>query len=133
MLPVDPDSWAESSVARLATVRPEGSPHLVPITFALQDGEIVTAVDHKPKRHQRLQRLANIEANPQVSVLIDHWDDDWSRLWWVRVDGRAVVHDIDPGGIAALAAKYSQYVHRPPRGPMIRITIENTASWRASP
>ncbi len=105
---------------------------MVPITFAVQDGDIVTAVDHKPKRHERLQRLVNIEANPHVTVLIDHWDDDWARLWWVRLDGRAVIHDIDPGGIEALAAKYIEYARRPPQGPMIRITIQHTASWAAS-
>lgn len=132
MWPADPLDWATAPVARLATVRPAGSPHVVPITFALQAGDIVTAVDHKPKRHERLQRLRNIETNPQVSVLVDHWDADWSRLWWVRLDGRAVIYELDPSGVAALAAKYREYAHRPPRGPVIRISIEHTRSWSAS-
>ena len=126
------DDWAASPVARLATVRPDGSPHLVPITFAVQDGDIVTAVDHKPKRHQHLQRLANIEANPEVSVLVDHWDRDWSRLWWIRLDGFATVHESDPNAVAALAAKYREYVTRPPSGPVIRVSIDKTARWQSS-
>lgn len=132
MWPAEPAGWATARVARLGTVRPMGSPHVVPITFAIEDGDIVTSIDHKPKRHQRLQRLVNIEANPEVAVLIDHWDEDWTRLWWVRLDGRAVIHDVDPSGITALTAKYPEYVHRPPEGPIIRITIQHTASWTAS-
>lgn len=128
----DPRDWERAPVARLATVRTTGSPHLVPITFALDNGDVVTAVDHKPKRHVQLQRLANIESNPLVSVLIDHWDDDWARLWWVRLDGRAEIRDVDSTAISALVAKYSHYAQRPPDGPVIRITIEHMATWAAS-
>lgn len=129
MQPADPEDWASAPVARLATVRPDGSPHLVPITFAIDKGDVVTAVDHKPKRHPRLQRLANITANPHVSLLIDHWDDDWHRLWWVRLDGTAVVQDADPDAVDALAAKYHQYADRRPHGPVIRISVESRATW----
>src|SRR5579884_3748103 len=80
--------FATSPVARLATVGSAGRPHLVPITFALLDSHtLVTAVDHKPKRTRALVRLANIEANPRVSALVDHYEADWERLWWVRADG----------------------------------------------
>src|ERR671935_135408 len=79
---------ASARVARLATADAEGRPHLVAITFAVDGDEIITAVDHKPKRTVRLRRLANIEANPRVSVLADHYEDDWSGLWWARADGR---------------------------------------------
>ncbi len=82
---------AQARVARLATVRPEGHPHIVPITFAFEGGTIVTAIDHKPKTTTALQRLKNIEARPVVSVIIDHYEDDWSRLWWVRGDGTAEI------------------------------------------
>src|SRR5712691_6011718 len=78
-----------ASVARLATVGPDGRPHIVPITFASADGVLFFAVDQKPKRTRNLQRLRNIAANPAVSVLVDHYDDDWFSLWWVRVDGTA--------------------------------------------
>ena len=64
----------------------------MPVVFALFDAVIYTAVDAKPKSTQRSRRLANIEANPHVSVLVDHYADDWSQLWWVRADGVAVIH-----------------------------------------
>ncbi|MCA1674649.1 MAG: TIGR03668 family PPOX class F420-dependent oxidoreductase, partial [Actinobacteria bacterium] len=78
-------------VARLATVRPDGLPHVVPVTFALDHDTLVTAIDQKPKTTTSLQRLKNIEAHPFASVIIDHYEDDWSRLWWVRGDGTARV------------------------------------------
>ena len=83
--------FASVRVARLATVDPGGRPHLVPITFALDGDAIVTAVDHKPKSTTKLRRLENIAANPEVSVLADRYEDDWSRLWWARADGTARV------------------------------------------
>ena len=81
--------FGEARVARLATVRPDGRPHQVPICFALEGRALLTAVDHKPKRTLALRRLANIAGNPAVSVLADRYDEDWSRLWWVRADGLA--------------------------------------------
>ncbi|MDP9442419.1 MAG: TIGR03668 family PPOX class F420-dependent oxidoreductase, partial [Actinomycetota bacterium] len=80
---------SDHPVARLATVRPDGHPHLVPVTFALDGERIVTVIDHKPKTTSALQRLKNIEAHPAASVMIDHYEEDWSRLWWVRADGAA--------------------------------------------
>ncbi|MBI3692389.1 MAG: pyridoxamine 5'-phosphate oxidase family protein, partial [Mycolicibacterium aromaticivorans] len=72
------DRFATATVARLATVTPDGPPHVVPIVFAVAESTIYTAVDGKPKTTQRLRRLANIEANPRVSILVDHYEDDWS-------------------------------------------------------
>ncbi|HEU6445210.1 MAG TPA: TIGR03668 family PPOX class F420-dependent oxidoreductase, partial [Gaiellaceae bacterium] len=99
---------AAARVARLATLGAEG-PHLVPICFAL-DGEVLySAVDEKPKRSRRLQRLENIRARPAVSVLVDHYEEDWTRLWWVRLDGTARVHEDGPErerGLELLGAKY---------------------------
>src|SRR5205823_4279080 len=75
---------AAARVARLATHNARGGIDLVPCAFAFVDDDtIVTAVDHKPKRTVRLQRLENIRKNSGVTVLIDHYDDDWSTLWWV--------------------------------------------------
>src|SRR5919205_4594415 len=85
--------FAESPVAMLATVGADGAPHVVPVVFAVHNDVVYTAVDAKRKSTQRLRRLANIEANPQVSMLVDHYDDDWTQLWWVRVDGEASVYD----------------------------------------
>ena len=82
--------FAAARVARLATVTPDGSPHVVPIVFAVDGDTIYTAVDGKPKRSRQLQRLANIAAHPRVTVLADRYDEDWSQLWWVRADGVTV-------------------------------------------
>lgn len=124
----------QARVARLATVRPDGTPHLIPITFALDGDTVVTAVDGKPKRTAALQRLENIAANPAVTLLVDHYDDDWSRLWWVRLDGVAEVLRDEPERTAALeplVAKYPQYESSPPSGPVIRVAVHRWATWSA--
>jgi PPOX class probable F420-dependent enzyme len=103
----------------------------VPICFAIEGDTLYTAVDEKPKRTRRLQRLRNIEADPRVEVLIDHYDDDdWTRLWWVRLRGRARNVD-DAHALELLAAKYPQYRDRPPSGPVIAVTIEGRSEWHA--
>jgi PPOX class probable F420-dependent enzyme len=122
-------------VARLATVRPDGSPHLVPVTFALHGHTVVTAVDHKPKSTTALQRLANIDAEPRVSLLVDHYDEDWRRLWWVRLDGDAHVVRDEPERstlLEPLVARYAAYQDRPPAGPVIVVRIATVTSWSAS-
>jgi PPOX class probable F420-dependent enzyme len=125
---------ATAPVARLATVRPDGGPHVVPVCFALAGALIYTAVDGKPKRTQRLARLANIENEPRVALLADHYEDDWTRLWWVRVDGDAAVV-ADPGeharALAALAAAYPQYASAPPGGAVISIAPRRWSGWRS--
>ena len=124
----------DARVARLATVRPDGRPHVVPITFALQGDKIVTALDHKPKTTTSLQRLSNIEANPFASIIVDYYDDDWSRLWWVRADGSARI--IRQGSdheeaVSWLAGKYAQYRSHPPSGPAIVVVVDSWRSWSA--
>lgn len=122
--------FGEASRVVLATTGPRG-PDLVPITFALDGDRIVTLVDHKPKTTTALRRLRNVEADPVVTVLADRWDDDdWSRLWWVRVRGRArvVAGGAERQAAAALvAARYDAYRGRPPAGPAIVI---ETTEWR---
>jgi PPOX class probable F420-dependent enzyme len=123
-------------VGRLATVRPDGRPHIVACCFALAGQRVWTAVDTKPKATARLQRLANVRANPWASLLADHYEEDWRALWWVRVDGAAVV--LDAGAehdeaLAALAAKYEQYAATPPPGPVIAVTVERLTGWSATP
>lgn len=127
--------FAAARVARLASVTPGGAPHIVPVTFALVGDVVWTAVDDKPKSTRRLQRLVNIAARPAVSLLVDHYDDDWSALWWVRADGAASITDV--GGspeahaaLAALAIKYPQYADRVP-GPLIRIAVTSWREWSA--
>ena len=119
-------------VARLATVRPDGRPHVVPVTFAVAGDVIVTAVDHKPKTTTSLQRLRNIETRGVASVLVDHYDEDWSRLWWVRGDGGARVVAAGPErdeAVERLVEKYPQYREEPPRGPVIVVTVSRWAAW----
>jgi PPOX class probable F420-dependent enzyme len=126
--------FAQAPVARLATVAPGGGPHLVPVVFALHDGVVYTAVDAKPKTTRRLRRLANIEANPQVSLLVDHYDQDWTQLWWVRVDGIAEVHhdgDAVHTGRDLLRAKYPQYQSVSLNGAVIAVTVRRWSSWHA--
>lgn len=115
-------------------MRPDGSPRLVPICFALDGDRLYTAVDDKPKRSRSLARLADIERDPRVEVLIDGYDEDWSRLWWVRLRGRARVVAEGPEArraIALLQAKYRQYRERPPGGPVIVVAIEERRAWTA--
>ena len=120
-------------VARLATVDAEGRPHLVPICFALEGETLYSAVDEKPKRSKRLKRLENIRRRPEVTVLVDHYEEDWSRLWWVRLDGTATVLDEGPEreqALALLRAKYEQYRTEPPTGAVIAVRIEAWRGWR---
>ncbi len=123
--------FAAARVARLATADAGGTPHLVPVTFALRGDTVVLAVDHKPKRTTELKRLRNIEANPRVTLLADHYAEDWALLWWVRVDGTARV--VREGGpVGELVAKYPQYAARPPAGPVILVAITSWRGWAAS-
>ncbi len=127
------DRVAAARVGRLATVTPEGRPHLVPCCFALDGDRICTPVDAKPKSTLALRRLDNLRANPAVSLLVDHYEDDWSRLWWVRVDGRGRVVEGGPERDAVLdilAAKYPQYRETRPPGPVI---VLDDLVWRAWP
>ena len=123
--------FAAARVARLATADADGRPHLVPMTFALLgDDTIVSAVDRKPKRTTALKRLENIAANPRVAVLVDHYADDWSELWWARADGTARVVDEPPP--AALVERYAPYRERPPEGPLVIIDVERWSGWSAT-
>jgi PPOX class probable F420-dependent enzyme len=124
-------------VARLATVRPDGRPHVVPITFALVGTTVVTAVDDvKPKSTRALARLANVAAQPWASVLVDHYDDDWATLWWARADGPAEVVVQGAGhaeAVRALAERYPPYRAAPPSGPVIVLAVERWTTWEAAP
>lgn len=121
--------------AVLGTIDRRGRPHLVPIVFAHRDDRLYTAVDRKPKSTYRLKRLRNIEANPCVSVLVDHYSDDWSRLWWVRLDGVALVLGEGPlarNAIRLLAERYEAYAADPPPGPVIEVRITQVRAWSAT-
>ncbi len=121
-------------VARLATTDPDGRPHLVPIVFAVEGDTLYSAVDRKPKRSKNLRRIENARARPDVTILVDHYDDDWGQLWWIRLRGRARV--LDDGderahALALLQEKYPQYRSEPPDGPVLAVDIGDVRSWSA--
>lgn len=133
----------KARVGRLATVTADGRPHLVPCCFALSppgvpgpglaSPTVYSAVDAKPKSTLALRRLDNVRANPSASLLVDHYDDDWSTLWWVRLDGTARV--VEAGeersrALALLVARYEQYRDQPPPGAVLAIDV---TGWRAWP
>jgi len=122
------ERFAAARIGRLATVTATGRPHIVAVCFALSRGRVVTAVDAKPKSTRALARLENVRATGRASLLVDHYEEDWSELWWVRVDGVAEVIDSE-AAIDALAAKYEQYRTARPAGPVIAIVPERWSSW----
>jgi PPOX class probable F420-dependent enzyme len=119
---------ALARIGRLATVTAAGRPHVVPVCFVLSGGRIFSAVDAKPKATVELARLENVRATGRASLLVDHYEEDWSALWWVRVDGAAEVIASD-AAIDALAEKYEQYRTARPAGPVIAIEPERWRSW----
>jgi len=126
---------ASAYVARLATVGADGRPHIVPICFALDEQTLYFAVDSKPKQTTNLKRLRNIAANPAISVLVDHYEADWDKLWWVRLDGvaRVVTDDGEvKQALRLLAARYSQYRATTPAGPVVAVAIAGMTGWSAT-
>lgn len=121
---------------RLGTIARDGRPHLVPVCYALVGQELVIAVDEKPKRGGILARVRNIERDPRVTLLFDYYDDDWSRLAWVRVEGRARVLDRGderPDALTALRARYPQYRAMALEDrPLLAVSIEQVVGWRWS-
>ena len=135
-----PDAWhrlTRARVARLATAGPGGETHLVPVCFALDERRLYSAVDDKPKRTVKLQRLADVAGRPYATVLVDHYEEDWSGLWWVQAGGRArvVEPDRDPEthlrATALLVGKYGQYLTHRLDGPVLAVELERWRSWSA--
>jgi PPOX class probable F420-dependent enzyme len=127
--------FAASRVARLSTLRPDGGPHAVPIVFALVGDTVFSAVDAKPKRSTNLQRLTNVRADPRCALLVDHFEDDWSRLWWVRADGTAEVVDaptVEHPGIQALVQRFPQYRDEPPSGALLVVAVQRWTGWAST-
>jgi PPOX class probable F420-dependent enzyme len=121
-------------VARLATTDPDGRPHLVPIVFALAGDTVYSAVDRKTKRSRTLRRIENARVRPDVTILVDHYDDDWSRLWWIRLRGRARVLDTGDErerALELLREKYPQYREEPPDGPVLAVEVTEVRAWEA--
>jgi PPOX class probable F420-dependent enzyme len=125
--------FAASPVLRLATADGHGRPHLVPCTFVVDaGGRIAIGIDNKPKTSPRVRRLRNVEENPQVSLLADHYADDWTRLWWARADGTAIVERRGAERDAhwrQLTMKYPQYHGQALDGPVILVTVASWSGW----
>ena len=122
-------------IGRLATVSEQGRPHVVPICFALHGEVVYSAIDHKAKRTTRLRRIVNIEATSSACLLVDGYDEDWSKLWWVRLDGPGrVVTDYAEAerAISHLVDKYPQYRERRPQGPVLALDISRWTGWSAA-
>lgn len=126
---------AEARVARLATIDPDGSPNMVPFCFVLEGSTLYSGVDQKPKTTTRLRRLENIRRDPRVMVLVDHYEDDWDRAWWVRMRGNGRVLDAKESlrGIELLVAKYPQYIEDPPEENLMAIEVGEWVGWSMSP
>jgi PPOX class probable F420-dependent enzyme len=126
---------AAARVGRLASVDANGRPHVVPICFAMSGDHVVSVVDGKPKRTVKRRRLENVRRTPDVQLVVDYYDDDWSLLWWVRISGRCRV--LEHGSTRAeavdlLAAKYGQYREHRPTGPVLLIEITLISGWQAT-
>ena len=118
-----------SRPATFASVRPDGRPHAVPTWYAISGSDIVFTTWHTTVK------AANLRRDPRASVLVDHYDDDWSRLWWVRLDGTARIFEQGTEferALALLAHKYAQYAAEPPRGPVIAMLVRGWRGWRAA-
>ena len=124
---------ASARVGRLATIRPDGSPRLVPITFVVVDGLVCSAVETvKPKTSTRLARLDDVRRDPRVAILVDRYDEDWERLWWVRIDGAAAIREEFPAAVTALRAKYPRYATAELDGPVLAVTPSAWTGWSAT-
>ena len=138
----EPPAWAlamlrEARVGRLATADAGGRPLLVPVCFAFDGAALFSAVDDKPKRTRELRRLRNVRENPHASLLVDVWDEDWTRLAWVSVEGRAAVLGAGADftrALELLRAKYPQYrtMNLERDGAVLRLQADHVLSWRAA-
>jgi PPOX class probable F420-dependent enzyme len=126
------DRVAAARIGRLATVTPEGRPHIVPCCFFLDDPTVYSAVDGKPKSTLALRRLENLAANPECTLLVDHYAEDWTTLWWIRIDGVGrVLHDGPERqrALGLLTTKFEQYRESPPPGAVVALDIESWRMW----
>ena len=126
---------ASARVGRFASITPQGRPHVVAVTFVVIGLNVVHMIDEKPKTTPRLQRLLNVEATPSASLLVDHYEEDWASLWWVRVDGEVTVEKDTENwweARARLKGKYRQYRNSPPSGPAIFLSIDRLTHWEGS-
>ena len=125
---------AESRVGRLGMLDERDRPRVLPVTYAVAEGAIWSAIDEKPKRSPEPARIRFLRRRPEAALCVDRYDDDWERLAWVQLLGRIDVVDArqQRGAMDALAARYAPYRERPPPGPLLRLTVERALQWRAA-
>jgi PPOX class probable F420-dependent enzyme len=128
------DLVAASRVGRLAFLDDDDLPRVLPVTYALAEGSVWSAIDHKPKRAAQPARLRYLRRRPQAALCVDHYEDDWERLAWVQLLGRVDVVEAGEGaaGLDALVAKYPPYRERRPDGPLLRFEVDRALHWRAA-
>jgi PPOX class probable F420-dependent enzyme len=112
----------------LSTIESDGSPHSVPVVFVIQNGSIVSPIDNKPKRGGDLRRVRNLAADPRATLLVDHWDEDWTRLGWVMIRGRVEVHPIGAAS-EMLQDRFSQYTEEMTPGERALFLTPTRISW----
>ena len=126
------ERFASARVARLASADAAGRPHLVPVVFAVQGDRVYSAVDAKPKRTTALRRLENVRQNPAVALLADHYEEDWSALWWVRAEGSArILEPGDPEARAAVELLRERYPQQRAAGAVLAVDVERWSGWSA--
>jgi PPOX class probable F420-dependent enzyme len=125
---------ASEPVARLAYVDEHDHPRVLPVTFAVASGAVWSAIDEKPKRSPEPARLRHLRRRPDAALLVDVYDDDWSRLAWVQLLGTVDVLPLEsaPEAMEALAGKYAPYAERTPPGPLLRLSVESSRQWRST-
>ena len=128
------DELETARVARLAYLDDKDGPRVLPVTFALAGDVVWSAIDRKPKRSAEPARIRYLRRDPRAALVVDVYDDDWSKLAWVQLLGRVDV--IEPGGssagLEALVAKYEPYREDPPPGPLLRLEVGRALCWRAA-
>jgi PPOX class probable F420-dependent enzyme len=125
------DLLAAERVARLALLDEEDLPRVLPVTYALWEGAVWSAIDSKPKRSAEPARVRRLRRRPEAALLVDRYDDDWSRLAWVELRGLVSIEPVGPA-LEALAARYPQYRDEPPPGPLLRLSVRDAVWWRAA-
>jgi PPOX class probable F420-dependent enzyme len=128
------DLLAAERVARLGYLDSDDRPRVLPVTFAIFDGCVWSAIDEKPKRTPEPARVGYLRRRPEAALVVDVYDDDWTRLAWVQLLGRVDVAPVDSSAdaMAALAEKYEQYAARTPPGPLLRLRVERALHWQAA-
>lgn len=137
--PTELVAWANEllsteRVARLGLVDDAGAPRVLPVTFAVAEGRIWSAIDQKPKRSGEPARLRFLRRDPRAALTVDRYSDDWDQLAWVQVLGRVSIMEVGEGraGLEALRAKYEPYREEAPPGPLLALDPQRYLRWRAA-